>query len=74
MPNPVFEGDTLYSQSEVLEKRESKTRDTVGIVTVRTTGFNQDGKIVITFKRTLMVYKQGQAPSIPRLAPHRAET
>lgn len=69
LPNPVFEGDTVYSQSEVLDKRDSKTRDNVGIVTVRTTGFNQDRTIVITFKRALMVYKQGRAPTIPRLAP-----
>jgi itaconyl-CoA hydratase len=72
LPNPVFEGDTLYSQSEVLDKRESKSRTNVGIVTVRTTGFNQDGKVVITFKRTLMVYKRGQAPTIARLAPQEA--
>ncbi|GIX26803.1 MAG: monoamine oxidase [Burkholderiales bacterium] len=66
LPHPVFEGDTLYSQSEVLEKRESRSRPNVGIVTVRTTGYNQDGVVVITFKRTLMVYKRGQAPAIPR--------
>jgi len=66
LPNPVFEGDTLYSQSEVLEKRESRSRPSTGIVTVKTTGFNQDGKIVITFKRTVMVYRRGQAPVIPR--------
>jgi itaconyl-CoA hydratase len=69
LPNPVFEGDTIYSQSEVLEKRESRSRPNIGIVTVLTTGYNQDGKIVITFKRTLMVYKRGQAPKIPRLVP-----
>lgn len=67
LPAPVFEGDTLYSQSEVLEKRESKSRTNVGIVTVRTHGFNQDGTIVISFKRTIMVYKRGQAPKIPRV-------
>jgi itaconyl-CoA hydratase len=66
LPHPVFEGDTLYSQSEVLEKRESKSRPNVGIVTIRTTGYNQDGVVVITFKRTVMVYKRGQAPAIPR--------
>jgi acyl dehydratase len=70
LPNPVFEGDTIYSQSEVLEKRESKSRPNVGIVTVRTTGYNQDGRVVITFKRTLLVYKRGHAPQIPRLGPH----
>ena len=69
LPNPVFEGDTIYSQSEVLEKRASRSRPDVGIVTVKTTGYNQDGKIVITFKRSLMVYKRGQAPKIPRLLP-----
>jgi itaconyl-CoA hydratase len=69
LPHPVFEGDTLYSQSEVLEKRESKSRDNVGIVTVRTTGFNQDGVEVITYRRSLMVYKRGKAPRIARLKP-----
>lgn len=69
MPNPVFEGDTLYSQSEVLEKRESKSRTNVGLVTVKTVGFNQDGKVVLTFKRTALIYKRGQAPIIARLRP-----
>lgn len=69
LPNPVFEGDTIYSQSEVLDKRESQSRPNVGIVTVKTTGYKQDSKIVITFKRTIMVYKRGQAPRIPRLMP-----
>jgi itaconyl-CoA hydratase len=67
LPNPVFEGDTIYSESEVLEKRESKSRPNVGIVTVQTCGFNQDGTVVISFKRTLMVYKRGQAPRITTL-------
>ena len=69
LPSPVFEGDTIYSQSEVLEKRESKSRPNAGIVSVKTTGYNQEGKVVITFKRTIMVYKEGQAPHIARLAP-----
>jgi acyl dehydratase len=69
LPHPVFEGDTIYSQSEVLEQRESRSRPNVGIVTVKTSGYNQDGKVVITFKRTIMVYKRGQAPQIPRLLP-----
>src|SRR6516164_11231757 len=59
LPNPVFEGDTIYSRSEVLEKRESQSRPNVGIVRVKTIGFNQDGKVVIEFKRTFMVYKRG---------------
>jgi itaconyl-CoA hydratase len=69
LPNPVFEGDTIYSQSEVLEKRESKSRPNVGIVTVKTAGYNQDGKVVITFKRTIMVYRRGRAPQIARFTP-----
>lgn len=69
LPHPVFEGDTLYSQSEVLDKRESKSRPNIGIVTVKTTGYNQDGKTVITFRRSVMVYKRGHAPQVARLAP-----
>ena len=69
LPAPVFEGDTIYSQSEVLEKRESKSRPEVGIVKVKTTGFNQDGEVVITFKRTIMIYKREHAPKIARLTP-----
>ena len=66
LPKPVFEGDTIYSRSEVLEKRESRSRKNVGIVTVRTSGFNQDGTEVITFRRTAMVFRRGQAPRIAR--------
>ncbi len=69
LPAPVFEGDTIYSQSEVLEKRESRSRPNVGVVTVKTTGFNQDGATVITFKRTIMVYKRDHAPKTARLTP-----
>lgn len=72
LPNPVFEGDTVYSQSEVLDKRESKSRPNAGIVTVKSTGFNQDGKVVITFKRTVMVYRQGQAPKLAEPHPEEA--
>jgi acyl dehydratase len=69
LPNPVFEGDTIYSSSEVLECRESRSRPEVGIVTVRTTGFNHEGTVVITFRRTMLVYKRGRGPEIPRLSP-----
>jgi itaconyl-CoA hydratase len=62
LPKPVFEGDTIYSRSEVLSKRESKSRPNVGIVTVRTTGYNQNNVTVIEFERTVMVYKRGQVP------------
>jgi len=66
LPNPVFEGDTIYAQSEVLETRLSQSRPRVGIVRIKTTGFNQDGATVIDFKRTIMVYRRGQVPMPPR--------
>ncbi len=69
LPAPVFEGDTIYSRSEVLESRESKSRPNVGIVTVRTDGYNQDGTVVISFKRTVMVYRRAHAPTMHRPAP-----
>lgn len=62
MPRPVFEGDTLYAKSEVLETRESKSRPNVGLVRVKTTGVNQDGTVVMEFTRTFLVYKRGRAP------------
>lgn len=68
LPAPVFEGDTIYAQSEVVDKRESRSRPHMGIVKVRTTGFNQEGTVVIQFLRTLLVYKKGQGP---RLEPPR---
>jgi acyl dehydratase len=67
LPHPLFEGDTVYSASEVIAARESQSRPNVGIVTVRTTGFSQDGTPVITFRRTVMVYRRGHGPSIPRV-------
>ena len=66
MPHPVFEGDTIYASSEVLETRESKSRPQVGIVRVKTTGFNQDRTVVLEFKRTFMVYKRGHVPPTSR--------
>jgi itaconyl-CoA hydratase len=68
MPRPVFEGDTLYSQSEVLEVRESRSRPDVGLVKVRTTGVNQDGATVLEFQRTFMVYRRAFVPTTFRPA------
>lgn len=65
LPRPVFEGDTLYAESEVLALRPSRSRPTVGVVTVRTRGYNQDGRTVIVFRRTLLVYRRGQGPGGP---------
>jgi acyl dehydratase len=59
LTGPVFAGDTLYAESEVLEVRESKSRPTQGVVTVHTRAFNQDGKPVMDFIRTALIAKRG---------------
>ncbi|MCC6929360.1 MAG: MaoC family dehydratase [Gemmatimonadaceae bacterium] len=69
LPAPVVAGDTIYAQSEVLAMRESASRPTMGIVEVRTTGFKQDGTVVITYRRTILVYKRGHAPVRPNPTP-----
>ncbi|NQU61528.1 MAG: MaoC family dehydratase [Rhodospirillales bacterium] len=58
---PVFVGDTIYAESEVLEIRESKSRPTQGIVTVKTTGKNSDGVVFMTYERTVLIPKRGHA-------------
>jgi len=59
MTHPLFAGDTLTCESEVLEKRTSASRPGAGIVSVRTTGFNQDGKMVCQFTRTMLIARDG---------------
>jgi acyl dehydratase len=61
MPAPVFHGDTIYAESEVLEKRESKSRPTQGIVTVETRAFKHDGTKVMSYKRSVLVPKVGHS-------------
>ncbi|MBL4781336.1 dehydratase [Gammaproteobacteria bacterium 50_400_T64] len=61
MPAPVFVGDTIYAESEVLEIRESKSRPTAGIVTVRTLGKNQDDVVIMDFVRSMLIPKTGHA-------------
>ena len=63
LPNPVFEGDTLWAESEILETRESASRPNMGIVSMRCRGINQRREVVIEFKRTFMVYKR-DAPEV----------
>jgi itaconyl-CoA hydratase len=65
LPHPLFEGETVYSASEVLSVRRSRSRPQAGIVTVRTRGFTPEGKVVITFTRTVMVYLRGHGPTQP---------
>ena len=59
LTHPMYAGDTLYAESKVLEKRESKSRPHAGIVTVRTDGYNQDRKLVCTFDRTMLIARRG---------------
>ncbi|MFI2238716.1 MaoC family dehydratase [Streptomyces chrestomyceticus] len=59
LTTPVFVGDTLYAQTRIVSRRESETRPEQGIVTVHTTGRNQDDVPVIEFERTILVPKQG---------------
>ena len=68
LPKPVFAGDTLWAESEILELRESRSNPKVGIVTMRSRGVNQRREVVIEFKRTFLLYKRHapeSAPSFP---------
>ncbi len=58
---PVFVGDTIYAESEVLSKRESKSRPNQGIVTVRTVGKKADGTVFLTLERSALLPKRGHA-------------
>ncbi len=60
--HPLFPGDTLYAESEVLEKRESKSRPEQGVVTIKTIGKNQDEITCCTFSRTMLIWKKGFGP------------
>jgi itaconyl-CoA hydratase len=60
---PVFAGDTIYAESEVLEVRPSKSRPGQGLVRVRTRGFNQRDETVITYERTVLVYERASRPA-----------
>jgi acyl dehydratase len=55
LPAPVFAGDTIRAETEVLVKRESKSRPSFGIITVRTRGLNQRDEVVIEFERSIML-------------------
>ena len=69
LPAPVFEGDTIYAQTEITSTRESKSRPHMGIVAIKTTGFKQDGTIVMEFVRTILVYKRAHVPVQPTPRP-----
>jgi acyl dehydratase len=58
-PRPMFHGDTLYVESEVIEMRPSRSKPDRGIVRLRHVGRNQDGEIVIEFERTVLMLRRG---------------
>jgi itaconyl-CoA hydratase len=68
LPKPVFAGDTLWAESEVLDSRESRSNPSVGIVAVRTRGINQRHEVVLEYRRSFMVYKR-DAPEVDGLFP-----
>lgn len=68
-PHPLFHGDTLYVTTEVLEKRESRSRPGQGIVRFRHVGRNQDGVVVIEFERTALMWKRRPADAHDAAAP-----
>jgi itaconyl-CoA hydratase len=70
--NPVFVGDTLWAETEILEKRDSKSNQSVGIVSVRSRGINQNSEVVIEFRRSFMVYKRNGA-ELPKVSPRTAD-
>jgi len=69
LPQPVFAGDTIRSRSKVLSVRASQSRPNVGVVTVATEGFNAEGVVVISFRRTFMVYRRGHLPPVTEHRP-----
>ena len=68
LPAPVYVGDTLHAESEILELRESRSNPDVGIVRMRSRGVNQHGEVVIEFRRAFMVYRRS-APQAGRRFP-----
>ena len=61
LSGPVFVGDTLYAESQVLSKRESSSRPNQGIVSVETKGIKQDKSVVISFERSMLIPFKGHA-------------
>ena len=70
---PVFAGDTLWAESEVTSARESSSRPGCGIVAVRTRGVNQDGQVVLEFRRSFMIFKRAAGDEVTSAFPHAAE-
>ncbi|MDQ2052532.1 MaoC family dehydratase [Natronolimnohabitans sp. A-GB9] len=67
--NPVFHGDTIFAESEVLSKRELESRDHAGIVTTELRAYNQHDDLVLSLERTPMVLKRKYANPSPAQPP-----
>lgn len=63
MPNPLFNGDTVYAESEVIDKTEIDAGQGQGIVKIKTRGVNADGQVIIEYFKRIMVYKMDSAPN-----------
>jgi itaconyl-CoA hydratase len=72
LPQPVFVGDTLWAESLVVDRRESRSRPDAGIVTFRSRGLNQDGQVCVTYRRSVLIYKR-DAPRDKGIFPQAAE-
>ena len=59
LPKPVFIGDTLYAESEILETRESKSRPDAGILKFETRGYNQSNDLIMSYRRAVLIKRQG---------------
>jgi len=59
-PNPLFHGETVYAETEVLEMRDSKSKPNVGIVRLKHWGLKPDGTVVVEFERTVMFLKESR--------------
>jgi acyl dehydratase len=69
LPAPVFVGDTIYSRSKIVEVTGSRSRPNAGIVRAASEGYNQDGVVVISFRRAFLVYRRGHVPAGTRPRP-----
>jgi acyl dehydratase len=68
LSHPVYVGDTIWVESEMLDKRESRSNPDVGIITMRSRGINDRSEVVLEFKRTFMIYKR-DAPQVASMFP-----
>ena len=64
LPHPVYAGDTLWAETEVVSVRESNSDPRRGIIHIKCKGIQQEGEIVIEFERDVMIWKREHAPNL----------